>query len=347
MNADSQELKIECDAYGLCYVTGEEPGITRRLRGKAFVYFDPGGKRITSSETIARINDLVIPPAYTDVWICANPMGHIQATGRDDRNRKQYRYHPLWVAYRNESKFSRLKEFVEALPAIREQVERDLRLHGFPRRKIIAAVVRLLETTLVRVGNEEYARANQSFGLTTLRNEHVVQEGNALRLTFRGKSGKDFDVPISDRRVARIIRGCMELPGHNLFTYCDENICRQSVGSSDVNDYLREVTGLPFTAKDFRTWGGTLHATRLLIEAGDHSSQAECKRKVVQAVKSVAKILGNTAATCRKYYIHPKVIELYERHELESAIRSRRLPPKELRDEFREEELALWRLLNA
>ncbi len=298
-------------AAGLRYVSDRAPGIRRRRRGKGFAYVLPDGTPLRDRAERRRIEKLAIPPAWTDVWICPQPNGHLQATGRDARGRKQYRYHPGWRDVRDETKFGRLIAFGEALPALRRRVEEDLGRQGLPREKVLAAVVRLLETTLLRVGNEEYARANNSFGLTTLRDRHAEVEGSTVRFAFRGKSGKDIQVDIQDRRLARVVKRCRDLPGQDLFQYVDDEGARQAVGSGDVNAYLREVTGEEFSAKDFRTWGGTVLALGALSVLGANGGAGEASRNVVQAVKEVAEQLGNRPAICRKYYIHPGVLDAY------------------------------------
>ena len=296
---------------GLRYVDDDRPGIRRRRAGRAFIYFDADGQRVRDAETLARIKRLAIPPAWRDVWICPLAQGHLQASGRDARGRKQYRYHARWRAVRDETKYARMLAFAAALPAVRRRVDEDLKRPGLPREKVLAAVVRLLETTLIRVGNEEYARANRSFGLTTLRARHVDIDGATLTFEFRGKGGRQHRVDINDRRLARIVGRCQELPGQELFQYLDADGERRTVDSGDVNAYLREVIGEDFTAKDFRTWAGTVLAALALAEVERFESQAQAKRHVVRAVERVAQSLGNTPAICRKSYIHPAVIETY------------------------------------
>jgi DNA topoisomerase I len=333
-------------AAGLRYVSDEMPGIRRRRSGKGWTYLDPVGKPITDPEERVRINSLAIPPAWTDVWICPRPNGHIQATGRDARGRKQYRYHPDWRAVRDETKFGRMIAFAEALPAIRERVDRDLSLRGMPREKVLAAVVRLLETTLIRVGNDEYARANDSYGLTTLRTDHVDVDGSTIHFRFRGKSGVPHDVGVRDRRLARIVERCQDLPGEELFEYLDEEGQPRPVSSDDVNDYLREATGQDFTAKDFRTWGGTVLALFALRRMGGAGGVTEAKKNVVEAVKQVAKALRNRPATCRKFYIHPAVLESYLAGDLEEAAAAVQVDPEE-KDAFRRLEAVTLAFLKA
>ena len=307
-------------AAGLRYVSDDMPGIRRRKRGKGFSYVLPNGGTLQSPKELERIRKLAIPPAWTDVWICPVPNGHLQATGRDARGRKQYRYHEDWRSVRDETKFGRMILFGEALPRIRERIEQDLSQRGLPRTKVLAAVVRLLETTLIRVGNREYMKQNNSFGLTTLRDGHVDVEGSKIRFEFRGKSGKDHSVEIQDRRLARVVKQCRDLPGQTLFQYLDENGEQQKVLSEDVNTYLREISGEDFTAKDFRTWGGTVLMLSALMDVGVCESEKEANRAVVQAVKEVAANLGNRPAICRKYYIHPVVIETFVQGELIDAL---------------------------
>jgi DNA topoisomerase-1 len=275
------------------------------------IYTDPDGNIIRDTEVLARIKSLAIPPAWRDVWICPIPHGHVQATGLDAKGRKQYRYHPRWREVRAETKYERLVNFAKVLPKIRERVDADLARPGLPREKILATVVRLLETTLIRVGNEEYARQNDSFGLTTMRDRHVNVSGATLKFVFRGKSGVKHAIDLTDRRLANIVKKSQDLPGYELFQYIDENGTVRSIDASDVNAYLKETTGEEFTAKDFRTWAGTVLAARALQEFVTFDSQAQAKRNVVQAIESVAKRLGNTKAVCRKCYIHPAVITQY------------------------------------
>jgi len=295
---------------GLNYVTDGLAGITRRRAGRGWVFFAPDGTRISDPAQRKRITALVIPPGWTDVWICPDPNGHIQATARDSRGRKQYRYHVSYREARDKSKFRRILEFSEVLPEIRDRVERDLRARDLSRRQILATVVRLLDRTLIRVGNDEYARENRSFGLTTLRGRHVQIKGATLRFSFRGKSGVQHDVAITDRRLARIVQQCQDLPGQELFKFLDAAGKRQSVASDDVNAYLRVITGCDITAKDFRTWAGTMQAARELHAMGPASSQME--KNIVRAIDVVAKRLGNTRTVCRKYYVHPALLQAYQ-----------------------------------
>jgi DNA topoisomerase I len=298
-------------AAGLRYVSDIQPGIRRKRAGKGFTYVGPDGKTIQDDKELARIRSLAIPPAYTDVWICPSPTGHIQATGRDARRRKQYRYHPKWREVRDETKFGRMLAFSEVLPTIRARLERDLSLPGLPRQKVLATVVRLLECTCIRVGNDEYAKSNKSYGLTTLQDRHVKVSGANLRFEFRGKSGKTHKVDLNDRRLARIVERCQDLPGEDLFQYEDDDGVRQTIGSGDVNDYIREISDQEFTAKDFRTWAGTLAAVAALKEVGVWSTQRQAKSNILRAIDQVAEQLNNTRAVCRKYYVHPSVFESY------------------------------------
>jgi DNA topoisomerase I len=296
---------------GLRYVNDEQPGYTRKAKGDDFDYFYTDGKRIRDETRLLRIKRLAIPPAYKDVWICPSPNGHIQATARDARGRKQYRYHERWREVRDENKYDRMLVFGKALPKIRRRVNRDLKRRGLPREKVLATVVQLLERTFIRVGNEEYAKENKSFGLTTLRNRHVDVTATKLRFSFRGKSGKEHEVDVTDRRLAKIICQLQELPGQEVFQYLNENEERRKVTSEDVNDYLREITGEDFTAKDFRTWAGTVLAAMALNAQEAFENKSQAKKNVKDAISAVAKILGNTPAVCRKCYVHPAVLETY------------------------------------
>jgi DNA topoisomerase-1 len=296
---------------GLRYVSDQMPGIRRERAGKDFRYRYAIGQLINEPKVLGRIKALAIPPAWKDVWICPDPSGHLQATGRDARGRKQNRYHPHWREIRDESKYGRMISFARSLPAIRKRVLHDLKLEGLPRDKVLAAVVRLLEVSLIRVGNDEYARENDSFGLTTMRDRHVQIKGETLRFRFRGKSGVWHEVDIRDRRLARIVKSCQDLPGQELFQYVDERGKRQDVHSGDINDYVREISGEDFTAKDFRTWAGTVLGAMALREFEQFDSQAQAKKNVVNAIASVAAKLGNTPSVCRKCYMHPDIIKSY------------------------------------
>jgi DNA topoisomerase-1 len=311
-------------AAGLRYVSDAVlPGISRRRTGKAFRYAAPGGNLVRDRATLGRIGALAIPPAWEAVWICPRDDGHLQATGRDARGRKQYRYHARWREVRDETKYGRVIAFARALPRIRRRVDHDLSLPGLPREKVLATVVRLLETTFIRVGNEEYARQNASFGLTTLRDRQVRVRGSKLKFRFRGKSGVEHAIELSDRRLAAVVRRMQDLPGEELFQYHDEKgeVC--AVESLDVNDYLREIAGDEFTSKDFRTWAGTVLTACVLQRIGGASSAAEAKRNIARAIEEVACQLGNTSAVCRKCYVHPTILECYFGGTLADSLRGR------------------------
>ncbi|MDB6003507.1 MAG: topoisomerase [Prosthecobacter sp.] len=327
---------------GLRYVTDEVPGITRQRRGNSFVYRLPDGSLLRNQDTLRRIRSLVIPPAWTQVWICPLENGHIQATGRDARRRKQYRYHPRWSEVRDANKYERMLAFAAVLPRIRRRVAADLRKHGLSREKVMATIVRLLETTLIRVGNDEYAQQNGSYGLTTLHNRHVKVRGGQITFSFRGKSGKHHTIDLRDPRLAKLVRRCQELPGQNLFGYLDESGSVHQVTSDDVNTYLREIAGAEFSAKDFRTWAGTVLAAVALREFEAFQSQRQAKQNVVQAIAAVAKILGNTAAVCRLCYIHPTVIEKYSAGQ---TIAMCQQPLRSSLTRLRPDEAAVMRLL--
>ena len=287
------------------------PGIRRRRHGRGFTYIDPDGRVITDREMLQRFRSLVIPPAWTDVWICPHEDGHLQVTARDGRGRKQYRYHPGFRQHRDGTKFERMFELADVLWKIRERVESDIQLPGLARDKVMATVVWLLETTLIRIGSDEYAKANKSFGLTTLRRRHVAVKGSGVRFEFRGKSGIQHAVSVTDRRIARIVQRCQELRGEELFKYIDDEGRKQIVQAEDVNGYLQDVTGRDITAKDFRTWAGTMLAAEALRAVGAASSRREAERNIVTAVDVTAKRLGNTRSVCRKYYIHPALLSAY------------------------------------
>lgn len=324
---------------GLRYVTDERPGSRRERCGRGFRYRSSQGRIIRDRHTLKRIHSLVIPPAWTDVWICPLDQGHLQVTGRDERGRKQHLYHPRWRETRDQTKYDRLIEFARALPGIRRQLRRDLAREGLCREKVLATVVRLLEVSLIRVGNDEYARDNKSYGLTTMKNRHAIVRGAKIKFQFRGKSGKDHVVEVEDRRVARIVRACQDLPGQELFQYVDDADQKHDVGSGDVNDYLREITGQDFTAKEFRTWAATVSVAAELQQLGPAELDTEARKNVVAAVKVTAHRLGNTPAVCRKSYIHPAIIEAYLDRSLlpkldewkgrTTSISSYRLRPKE------------------
>jgi DNA topoisomerase I len=342
---DPQDAAVSA---GLIYVSDEEPGIRRRRMGKGFAYRDRAGAALRDPATLARIRSLAIPPAWTDVWIAPHPDAHIQATGRDARGRKQYRYHARWREVRDGSKFEHMVDFARALPALRARVTADMALRGLPRDKVLATVVHLLETTLIRVGNADYVRQNKSYGLTTLRDRHVDVEGTALRFAFKGKSGRTWKLRVEDRRIARIVKACQDIPGQHLFQYYDADGERQPVTSSDVNAYLREATGRDITAKDFRTWHGTVLAAVALREFEAIDGAARTKKAVREAIERVAARLGNTPTICRKCYVHPEVVNAYLDGGLLAEVR------EEVRDELahdlhalRPEEAALLALLQA
>jgi DNA topoisomerase-1 len=337
---------LAAKAAGLRHANDARPGIARKRAGKAFRYLDAEGRQIRDEETLKRIKSLAIPPAWTDVWICPDPLGHIQATGRDEKGRKQYRYHPRWRTVRDQSKYGRMEAFGRTLPRIRERLEQDLALPGLPRPKVLAAVVRLLELSLIRVGNDEYARSNRSYGLTTMRNRHASVRGSKIQFEFRGKSGVDHSIDIQDRRLARVVARCQDLPGQELFEYVDGDGNVQDVGSSDVNEYLREVSGEEFTAKDFRTWAGTVLAAMALQEFEAFDSDTQAKKNIVRAIERVAERLGNTPSVCRKCYVHPKILDSYlDGSMLESLRRRTREEMDGSFGELRPEEAAVMALL--
>jgi DNA topoisomerase-1 len=298
-------------AAGLVYVSTEEPGLSRRRAGKGFAYKDSQGRRVTDREALARIRSLAIPPAWRSVWICGDPNGHIQAIGQDERGRKQYRYHPKFREVRDGAKFDHMMVFAEALPALRRRVSTDMAARGLGRAKVLATVVHLLESTMIGVGNSAYAKENKSYGLTTLLNRHVKVEGEEIRFHFKGKSGKIWRLGVQDRRIARIVKTCQELPGQHLFQYLDEEGHRRAVTSADVNAYLKEISGADITAKDFRTWTGTVLAAMALKEFEATDSEARAKKNITQAIERVSTRLGNTPAICRKCYIHPDIVGAY------------------------------------
>ncbi|KUM28801.1 DNA topoisomerase [Mesorhizobium loti] len=322
--------QISADRASLSYVSDTDPGIQRLRKGKGFRYVGPNGNPV-SAATLDRIKAVVIPPAWTDVWISPGPNGHIQATGRDQRGRKQYRYHPQWIEERDGVKYSSLVAFAEALPGLRSQIDADLRRHGLPLERVVASVVWLLDNTMIRIGNAAYARDNKSFGLTTLRDRHVEITGSSLRFAFKGKSGKEWKLRLVDRRVAKIVRGAQDLPGQKLFQYLDEDGDRRSLRSEDVNRYIREASGSEFSSKHFRTWGGTIHAASLFAQAELPESAGQQKRVVNSIVDKVAERLGNTRAVCRQCYIHPLVFEAWSQgkllDEMAQANRRKRLIP--------------------
>ncbi|MEO8393845.1 MAG: DNA topoisomerase IB [Chloroflexota bacterium] len=342
MKSRKPDPKMQAKAADLRYVNDDEPGITRRRSGRGFVYSNENGERVRKRKVLERINGLVIPPAWTEVWISPDPAGHIQATGRDAKGRKQYRYHERWREVRDQTKFDRMIAFGAALPKIRERVQADLALRALPREKVLAAVVALLGSTFIRVGNEEYARDNDSYGLTTLHDEHVEIKGASIHFEFRGKSGKDHAIDLKDRRLAKIVKRSQDVPGESLFQYCDENGNYHAVTSSDVNAYLREISGADFTAKDFRTWGGTTLALLELAGLDPCEGETAAKRNISAMIKAVAAQLGNTTAVCRKYYIHPAVIDCYLRGDL-----SQYLLRNNAKGGLNPEEVAVLKLIKA
>ena len=329
----------------LSYVSDSEPGIRRRKAGHGFAYRDAGGARLDDPNTLARIRALAIPPAWTDVWISPAANGHIQATGRDVRGRKQYRYHERWSATRDEAKYSNLVAFAEALPKLRERINRDLRRRDLSRDRVIASVIWLLDNTMIRVGNATYARDNKSFGLTTLRQRHVAVEGSRIRFAFKGKSGKQWKLDLVDRRIVRTVRQMQELPGQQLFQYLDENGDRRSVSSQDVNDYLREATGTDFTSKHFRTWGGTKAALGLFARIAVPEGASQTRMTLNGLIDTVAQQLGNTRAVCRKCYIHPEVIEGWTKGTLEAEVAAARKSFRKPVDGLDEEETLVLKWL--
>src|SRR5689334_5711862 len=316
-NGNGNETKLVAEAIeaaeeaGLRYVTDQKPGYTRKAKGDDFKYFDTEGKPISDEQRLLRIKRLAIPPAWTEVWICPSPNCHIQATGRDARRRKQYLYHERWREIRDENKFDRMIAFGKALPKIRKRVEKDLKLSGLPRNRVLATVVQLLERTFIRIGNEEYARENKSFGLTTMKDRHVEVKGSKLRFRFRGKSGKEHEVDVTDRRIANIVSKLQDLPGQDLFKYVDDAGEVRDVTSQDVNEYLREITGDDFSAKDFRTFAGTVLTAVALNAQEKFETKKQAKSNIKTAIAAVSKILGNTPAICRKCYVHPAIFESY------------------------------------
>jgi DNA topoisomerase I len=336
------------ESAGLRYVSDEQPGIRRRKAGKGFTYVKPGGSKVDDEATLKRIRTLAVPPAWTDVWICPHANGHIQATGRDAKGRKQYRYHARFREVRDGTKYEHMMAFAQALPAIRAKLKEHMALRGLPREKVLATVVHLLESTLIRVGNDDYVKQNKSYGLTTLRNKHVKVDGSELRFEFKGKSGKTWNLQVKDRRIAKIVRACQELPGQDLFQYIDEDGVQRDVTSADVNAYLKEITGTEVTAKDFRTWAGTVLAALALKEFETFDTQAKAKKNVRAAIERVASKLGNTPTICRKCYIHPEIMSSYVEGSLLLEVK------KEVESELREdlaglkpEEAAVLSLLEA
>jgi len=332
---------------GLRYVTGEGLGIVRRRAGKGFTYIGVDARPVRDKATLQRIKSLAIPPAWENVWICPVENGHIQAAGRDARGRKQYRYHSRYREVRDEAKYGRMLAFGAVLPKIRKKVDEDLAAPGLPQRKVIAAIVRLLDQTCIRIGNDEYAKANKSYGLTTLKEQHADVHGDNVRLRFRGKSKQDHDIKLRDHRLARIVKQLQELPGQELFQYRQDDGEYVKVDSADVNDYLREVTQEDFTAKDFRTWHGTGQMAQELAALGPAQSETEAKRNIVEAVKTTAKRLGNRPAACRKYYIHPAILEGYTEQTLFEAMKGVPAGPVGSVAQLRAEEVVVMRLVEA
>ena len=339
------ENKQTAKEAGLRYVSDESPGIKRVRAGKAFSYVAPGGKPVKDEATLARIKSLAIPPAYRDVWVCPDPNGHIQAVGRDARGRKQYRYHPRWREVRDENKYEKMIEFAAALPKIRARTRQDLKKPGLPREKVLATVIQLMEKTLIRVGNDEYARTNDSYGLTTLQDKHAKVKGGKVQFRFRGKHGICHEIPLDDPRLAKVVRDCQDLPGYELFQYVDDDGVVRDIGSADVNEYLREIAGEAFTAKDFRTWAGTVLASQALQELEKFDTQAQAKKNVVAAVEKVAQRLGNTKAVCRKCYIHPAVLNAYLDGNLVQTLKQRAADMAKSMNKLRPEESAVLTLL--
>jgi DNA topoisomerase I len=349
--ADAQIIvdpKDAAESAGLRYVSDDRPGVRRKKSGKGFSYARPDGTKLSDAHVLARIRSLAIPPAWTNVWICPFADGHVQATGRDAKGRKQYRYHPLFREVRESTKYEHVVAFADALPRVRTKVRRHMTLRGLPRKKVLATVVHLLETTLIRIGNGDYARHNKSFGLTTLRNRHAAVEGSEVRFRFIGKSGKQWSLKVKDRRVAKIIKACQELPGQDLLQYLDQDGKQQNVTSADVNAYLKEITGQDITAKDFRTWAGTVLAALALKEVESFDTAAQAKRNLRAAIERVAARLGNTPTICRKCYVHPEVLNSYLDGSLVLEIKSQ--VESELRDKLtglQPEEAAVLALLRA
>jgi DNA topoisomerase I len=342
------EYQEAAEEAGLTYVSDEDRGLSRERHGDGFRYLKPNGEPVTDEATLDRIRRLAIPPAWTDVWICTKANGHLQATGRDVRGRKQYKYHPQFREVRESTKYEHMLEFARALPAIRAKIAEHMELRGLPREKVLATVVHLLESTLIRIGNDDYAKENKSYGLTTLRNPHVSVNGSELRFRFKGKSGKSWQLQLKDRRVAKIVKACQELPGQKLFEYLDENGEAREVTSADVNAYLREITGQDITAKDFRTWAGTVMAALALREFETFDSQASAKKNLRAAIETVASRLGNTPTICRKCYIHPEILSAYTEGAL--MLRIKQKAESELRENLgslKPEEAAVLALLEA
>jgi DNA topoisomerase-1 len=344
---DNDPNVSDARSAGLRYITDSIPGITRKKKGKSFQYFDPSGKKITDEKTLLRIKKLVLPPAWKNIWINPHANGHLQATGRDVKGRKQYKYHQSWREIRDGNKYEKLISFAETLPGIREKTEEHLRLPGLPKEKVTAIVVRLLELTCIRIGNEEYAKQNQSFGLTTFHDQHVEISGSKVTFEFKGKSGKMHSIGLQDKRLAALIKKCRDIPGHELFQYIDENNSRQSIGSADVNEYLKQISGREITAKDFRTWAGTVHLASVLCTYDDCDSETKIKKNLKEAIVEVSRKLGNTPAICRKCYIHPVIFDLYSNQLLRKALsRKQKNKPKDVYA-LSEEESAVLEILRS
>lgn len=332
--------KITAKAVGLRYSLKSDKGFYRKRKGSGFSYVNEDGITIKDKETIDRIKKLVIPPAWQNVWISPFENGHLQVTGIDVRGRKQYRYHPHWNKIRNQSKFFRLRRFANALPLIRQQVEKDLNRKGLPYEKVVALVVKLIEMTNIRIGNDAYKKLYGSFGLTTLRDKHVKFDGSTVWFEFVGKKGVKHKIKLQSRKMANLVKKCKDIPGQELFQYYDDNGNRHTIGSGDVNGYIKEITGEDFTAKDFRAWAGSLNALCAFLDIGEFTSDTDCKRKIVGVIDSVAEKLGNTRTVCKKYYIHPTVIATYEKGLIDNY-----KPESTTSEEFNVNEKALLRLL--
>lgn len=330
------------EVANLFYVNDMSPGIRRKKTGKGFSYINSKGNIIKDKEEIKRINSLILPPAWKDVWICENPNGHLQATGRDAKGRKQYRYHQRWQQLRNELKFDKMLLFGQILPSIRKQIRKDLALKGIPKEKVMALVISIMSETLIRVGNSEYAEENNTFGLTTLLNKHVRIEDNKIKFKFKGKSGKFHNIDLKNKKLAKLVKQCRDLPGYDLFEYLDENCQPHSIGSSDVNSYMCSITEQNFTAKDFRTWGGSVYAMKVLQDFSGFDTQTEAKKNLVEAIKIISKKLGNTTTVCKKYYIHPKVLEAFFDGSLNKIIETSK---NTVIEELKPEEVAFMTLL--
>lgn len=333
--------KVTAKAAGLRYALQSDKGYYRKRKGSGFTYTDHNGETVRDKEVLERIKALVIPPAWQNVWISPYPHGHLQVTGTDARGRKQYRYHPDWNKIRNQSKFYRLRRFALALPSIRQQVEKDLKRKGLPYEKVVALVVKLIELTNIRIGNDAYKKLYGSFGLTTLRDKHVKFKGEAVDFEFVGKKGVKHKIKLQSRRLANLVKRCKEVPGYELFQYYDDDGNHHSIGSADVNSYIKEITGEDFTAKDFRSWAGSLNALCAFHEIGEHTNMTDCKKKIVSVLDSVAKKLGNTRTVCKKYYVHPTVIASYEKGSIWNY-----KPRKTNSTDLNAEERALLKLLS-